>query len=341
MLDFLPTICCPLLEFLFSMKSVITNLLFILICVDATAQKIIEDYLPIRDSLQIGPGKTDYLPYDQKGYTLILPDSAAIRGVIISLEDSRANLNGERNLQIHPEATAKGFAVLYISTGIPVDLYFSESSLIYINKTIADIFIKNPLLKENVFFLGVSLSGHRSLKYIKYIKQRKEPVAFKIKGIVLCDGVLDWVRQWYEGKKGIRDNFATSSVFEGRLVTYLLEKNLGGTPLNALEKYLDFSMYSYFDGRARHGSYFKEYAMRAYTEPATLYWLEVKGKTTFDTNFPDQVGIINQQKLAGNTKVELRIFNQDKDVMDRRNPNYTWSLVNKTELVEWMVKLAD
>ena len=89
-------------------------------------------------------------------------------------------------------------------------------------------------------------------------------------------------------------------------------------------------MYSYFDGRARHGSYFKEYAMRAYTEPATLYSLEVKGKTTFDTNFPDQVGIINQQKLAGNTKAELKVFNQDKTVMDRRNPNYTWSLVNKS-----------
>ena len=60
-----------------------------------------------------------------------------------------------------------------------------------------------------------------------------------------------------------------------------------------------------------------------------------------NTNFPDQVGVINQQKLAGNTKAELKVFIQDKTVMDRRNPNYTWSLVNKSELVEWMVKLAD
>ena len=93
---------------------------------------------------------------------------------------------------------------------------------------------------------------------------------------------------------------------------------------------------SYFDETDRHIKYFKDYAIRAYTEPATHYWLDAKRKTTFDTNFPDMVGIINELKLAGNTKSELIVFNQDKSNIDKRNPNYTWGLVDKTELISWI-----
>src|SRR6476660_3748526 len=105
---------------------------------------------------------------------------------------------------------------------------------------------------------------------------------------------------------------------------------LKANPKTNLEKYLDFSSYSYFDDSDRHIKYFKDYAVRAYTEPATYYWLDAKRKTTFDTNFPDMVGIINELKLAGNTKSELIVLNQDRSNMDRRNPNYTWGLVDKT-----------
>ena len=48
------------------------------------------------------------------------------------------------------------------------------------------------------------------------------------------------------------------------------------------------------------------------------------------------VGFINELKLAGNSKSELIIFNQDVNNNDLRNPDYTWSLVDKTELVNWM-----
>lgn len=304
----------------------------------AKGQKIIEKYVSQNDSLRIGPAKTDFLPYNDKGYTLILPDTTNnIDGVLISFEDSRFDWQSNPARQIYQQAAAKNFAVLYISTGIPFDLYFSVKSLAYVDTVIKSIFTDYNLANKNIFFLGVNLSGHRVLRYIEFCKRKKSGFNPAIKGIVLCDGVLDWVRQWYEGKKAIRDNFAESSVFEGKLVTYLLEKNLAGTPNNNLENYLDFSAYSYFDEADRHIKYLKGYAVRAYTEPATHYWLNTKRKTTFDTNFPDMVGIINELKLAGDTKSELIVFNQDKNNTDKRNPNYTWELVNKEELMNWLV----
>jgi hypothetical protein len=60
-------------------------------------------------------------------------------------------------------------------------------------------------------------------------------------------------------------------------------------------------------------------------------------KGVFDTNFPDMVGIINELKLMGNDKNELIVFHQDKDNKDRRNPYYTWELVDKEELIEWII----
>ena len=322
----------------YHMKILIILFLFLFSAAQVRGQNIIEHYVAQNDSMRIGFEKSAFLPYNESGYTLILPDSLRnIHGVLISFEDKRFNLHANSKQQIYHEALAKSFAVLYVSTGIPVDLFFSVKSVVYVDTTIKTVFDTYHLPNKNIFYLGVNLSGHRALKYIEFCKQGKSKFVPHVKGIVLCDGVLDWVRQWYEGKKAIRDNFTESSIYEGKVVTYLLEKNLKATPKTNLEKYLDFSPYSYFDETNRHIKYFNEYAVRAYTEPATYYWLDAKRKTTFDTNFPDMVGFITEQKLAGNKKSELIVFNQDRTNMDRRNPNYTWGLVDKAELLNWMI----
>ena len=47
------------------------------------SQKIIKDYEPVKnDSLKIGIGENDFLPFIQKGYTLMLPENKKIKGVL-------------------------------------------------------------------------------------------------------------------------------------------------------------------------------------------------------------------------------------------------------------------
>ncbi|HYE53416.1 MAG TPA: hypothetical protein VD996_01185 [Chitinophagaceae bacterium] len=322
-------------------KALAILVLFFSICANLTGQTTHEDYTKDNGSLRVGTDKADFLPYTSKGYTLVLPDAVkAVNGVIISLEDDKFNLAGDPKQQVHQQANAAGFAVLYLSTGIPMDFYFFESSLAYVDATLLKTFEKFNLPNRNIFFLGVSLSGHRALKYIEYIKTGRSRFIPQVKGVVLCDSVLDWVRQWYEEKKAVKDNVAPSSVFSGKLITYLFEKHLGGTPKNNLEAYLKFSPYCYFDEQRRNLKYFTDVNIRAYTEPATYYWMNERGKGVFDTNFPDMVGIINELKLMGNSTNELIVFNQDKNINDRRNPYYTWSLVDKAELLAWMERQA-
>jgi hypothetical protein len=68
-----------------------------------------------------------------------------------------------------------------------------------------------------------------------------------------------------------------------------------------------------------------------------LQWrMEHSRKSVYETNFPDHVGIINALKLAGNKNAEVYIFCEPRQ--SQPNPDVTWSLVDKNELVDWMEK---
>lgn len=313
--------------------------LLVIVCNQSNGQQIFERYTKLTDTLRYWTGKDDFLLYNDKGYTLLFPDKKEpIKGVIISLDDRKPNLADTSQI-IHHHANTNGFALLHVSSGIPIDLFFFEKSLVEVDTLLTRLFKQYSLPNKNIFFLGVNVSGHRALKYLEYCKKGKSKFKPDTVGIILCDGILDWVRQWYEDKKALKDKFSQTTVFEGRLIVHLLEKNLGGTPKNVLEKYLEFSPYSYFDEEDRHINYFKDIAFRSYTEPAINWRIEHSRKGVFETNFPDHAGIINALKLAGNQDAELYIFCQPRQTQP--NPNVTWGLVDKKELVDWMVKHAN
>lgn len=302
-------------------------------------QKIIEEYGKAKvDSLRIGKGNLDFLPFIQKGYTLALPESKNINGVIIFLEDSGFDKKNKSAKQIYNQANEKGFAVLSVSTEIPLDFYFSNTSILDVHTTIIKAFKKYNLPNKNVFFIGTGLSGHRALKYVEFVKKTNQDFILNILGLVICDAAIDWVRQYNEGARDIRINFNEGSVGEGTLTTYLLSQHLNGTPKTNLENYLNFSPYSYFDETSRHIKYYKDYAVRVYIQEAIQYWLQEKRKTPFDNNAPDMVGLIAELKLAGNEKSDLVIIYPEDNKSEKRNVDGTWTSVDKTELIDWIIK---
>jgi hypothetical protein len=115
-----------------SVAKPIIVLIFSFIATHIYGQKIFESYIHPADTLRIGNNKTDIIPYFEKGFTLIMPDKTEqLNGILISLEDGKYDLKEKTAQQlIHPTANEKGFAVLYVSTGVPVDLYFNRSSVV-------------------------------------------------------------------------------------------------------------------------------------------------------------------------------------------------------------------
>lgn len=307
------------------------------------SQKMVEYYEPVKnDSIRIGKLDSDFLKYIEKGYTLAKPeDEKNISGVIVFLEDSGFENKNMSAKQIYSQANKAGFAVLSVSTEIPLDFFFSDSSIIDAHKTIKNAFEKNYLPNKNVFLIGVGLSGHRTLKYVEYIKKNQPKFSLNISGLIICDAPLDWVRQYNEGNRDRRINFEEGAVWEGTFSNYVLENNLNGTPKSNLESYLDFSTYSYSDETDRHIKYFQEFPIRTYIEIAIEYWLEKKRKTTIDNNAPDMVGLIAQMKLAENENAELKIIYPQDSKTEKKNTAATWISVDKDELMEWIKKQSE
>jgi len=306
------------------------------------AQKIIQDYSYERDSLRIGKGPKDFLPYSEKGFTLILPEGRQdFQGTVIALEDYR--LYGRDTLKYQSfsiEATKKGLAFLIIATGVPFDLYFSEKSLIYSDTLMKSVFTHYHLPVKNIFLLGEMNCGHRALKYIEYCKNKKSVFNPPVKGVVLSESAIDWVRQWYEGQKQVRDHLTEGGFFEGNMITYLFHENIKSTPASDISKYIEFSPYSYFDTDMKKPELYKDLSIRAYTYADIRYWFSAQGKGVYDSNYPDMSGFINEQKLIGNKKAELIVFHSSPD--DKLNnklkaQSSTWNLVDKLELVDWIV----
>ena len=326
------------------MKILIWVLLLFNFSLQIQGQQVFQQYMRLNCSLRYGNGSDKFFPFGYKGYTLILPNkNNPPLGTIVMLDDNKIDLHDSTKSQyihIDREANAKGFAVLYISTGIPVDLYFSAASLVYVDTAMKHIFGKYHLPNGNIFLLGAMVSGHRALKYIEYCKKGLSVFNPNITGVVLSESAIDWVRQWYECQKQVRDSTTAEKYFEGSFVSYLFNANLKTTPMANIEAFINFSPYCYFDTKMRKTKIYRDLAIRAYTFADTRYWFSAQGYGVYDSNYPDMSGFVNEQKLAGNKKAELIVFHSNPDdplKSGLRRQSATWDLVDKLELINWMV----
>jgi hypothetical protein len=326
------------------MKILISLLLLFNLSVQIEGQQVFQQYIKLSGRLRYGNGRDKFFPFGYRGYTLILPNkNNPPFGTIIMLDDNKIDLNDSTKgqyIHIDREANAKGFAVLYISTGIPVDLYFSKASLIYVDTAMKHIFKQFHLPNGNIFLLGAMVSGHRALKYIEYCKKGLSVFNPNITGVVLVESAIDWVRQWYECQKQVRDSSTAEKYFEGNFITYLFKENLKTTPLTKIDAFINFSPYSYFDTKMRKTKIYRDLSIRAYTFADTRYWFSAQGYGVYDSNYPDMSGFINEQKMAGNKKAELIVFHSNPDdppKSELQRQSATWGLVDKPELINWMV----
>ncbi|MFP4844930.1 hypothetical protein [Winogradskyella sp. PE311] len=300
------------------------------------SQNISQQYKPLKsDSLRIGKKENDFLPFIQAGYTLMLPENKGVVGVLIFLEDSGYDQKNNNAKQMYKQASKAGFAVLSVSSEIPFDFYFFESSMQSTHNLIVEAFIKNNLPNKNIFFLGGSLVGHRGLRYIKFIKEKDFEFQLNIKGIAICNFTLDWTRKWHQHRRDIRID--RIDLWEPKFINYMLETHLKGTPKTAPNNYHNFSTYSYFDEQNRNIKLYKNYAVLAYIEPAINFRLKKYFRTLYENNATDIVGFLAELELAGNERTELVVLHPEKNSAEKKTVQSTWNTINKDRLMKWIM----
>ncbi|NRB58449.1 MAG: hypothetical protein HRU50_00740 [Winogradskyella sp.] len=304
------------------------------------SQKLIAHYNSAKkENFRIGTDKNDVLPYIQSGYTLMLPDDSYVKGVLIFLEDSGFDKRNDSAKKIYKKALKKDFAVLSVSTDIPFDFYFSETSILTAHQLIENVFLKHNLPNKNIFFLGASLTGHRAMRYIKHIKETEDDFQLNIKGIVVCNFTMDWTRKWHQNRRDLK--ISKVDFWEPKFINYMLETYLQGTPITNPEAYHSFSPYSYFDEENRNIEVYKAYAIRAYIEPAIKYRLKKHHRTLYENNATDIVGFLSELQLAGNDNTDLIVMQPKDNPAENKNAQSTWDAIDKKELIHWINDQSD
>ena len=232
-----------------------------------------------------------------------------------------------------------GFAVLSVSTEIPLDFYFSKTSITSTHQLIEEVFSKYKVPNKNIFFLGASLVGHRAMQYLKFLDQGDFDFQPNIQGLVICNLTLDFTRKWYQHQRDIRLNEV--NLWEPKFINYMLETHLKGTPKTNPEAYHNFSAYSFVDEKNRNIAVYKNYAVRVYIEPSIKYRLTKYFRTLYENNATDMVGFLAELRLAGNEQTELIVFQPGDNPSPKKNAQSTWDAIDKNELMNWILKQVE
>jgi hypothetical protein len=124
-------------------------------------------------------------------------------------------------------------------------------------------------------------------------------------------------------------------------VTYLIdriEKEMKGTPKNALENFYSISPYSFSDTAQRAVKTLIKTPIMFITEPDIQWWLAERGYDYSYLNVTDQAAMINElQKLGNNKAILITTTNKGyRKPANKRHP-HSWSIVNSMELMNWLL----
>lgn len=311
-------------------------LILSLLCVPNWGQtQVVEQQIEAKQGLlQLAPNIS--VPYEDAGYTVVLPDDKTAKGLIVFFNSDRDTIN-----KIFHHALPHGIAVAYVTTGNRFEFFFEEERMQQIEDYIQQIISQYNIPKQNLLFCGMSLAGTRALKQAIFAKQDKSRYQLAPRAIAACDSPIDFIRFWQALERAKQLNHSPIAVNEATWVTAYMEKNLGGTPKDQTAAYLAFSPFSFSNLQTGNEERLKNIAVRAYTEPDVQWWMKNRGKSYYGMNAIDAAALINALQLLGNKEAEL-VLTDDKGYRpDGTRHPHSWSIVDEKELVEWFVQLLE
>lgn len=314
------------------MKRIFALLSIYLFCTNLHAQKIIESYLSVKDSVQVG--KKIFLLGSNKGFTLIRADTTSAVAIIFC--ENKPDTTSKSQIDFFTESFKKHLSILYISKGKPYDFFFNKNEIDDADVLLSVALKQLNLTEKPIVLIGEGLSGTRALQYVKYYKKGLSSMVLDIKAIAIFDSPLDMIRYYKSAEHNLKMSSSGAGANEYKYITYLLKLNFGSRPKSYLTKYLDYSPYSFWAESNEQAIFFNKIPIKAYTEPGIEWWLEAKNKNLYDTNLADMAGFIQTIKNAGNTKASLIVYNYRRRT--EHGPEYTFALANKMELADWLME---
>lgn len=281
------------------------------------------------------------IPEEDAGYTLVLPKEGTLKGVLVLFHSGRDTSSKAYEMRLYVEAVKRQAAVLYVTTGNRVEFLFDDSTYIQLDRYLGKAIQENQLPADRLLFGGMSLAGTRAMKYALWCLQGRSAYGIRPAAVAVCDAPLDFIRFWKQLNRSKRLKLHPTAVDEATWVTAVLERNLGGTPMEKPEAFLTYSPYSPDLPDGGQAVLLKNTPFRAYTEPDVQWWMEHRGNDYYAMNALDAAAVVNQLRILGNDRAELMLTQNKGYRPDGTRHPHSWSIVDNSELVDWLLELVE
>lgn len=297
------------------------------------AQRVFDLSVPADGQISLAPGiQIDRIA---AGYTLWLPQSSPVNGLIVFFHPRRDTLQADSLIRY---ALGRQLGVMYVTTHNRLDFFFTPDDMQPVGRWIAGVVNRHEIPPNRLLYCGMSLAGTRALR-LTMQQGGAAGSGLRPRAVAVCDAPLDMIRFHRAMDRAAALNYHPAAAGEGKWVKAWLEKNLHGTPADNPDAYRAYSPYCYQDGGLPAAAAFRDVAVRAYTEPDVQWWMKTRRKDFYGMNAIDMAGLVNELWISGNEEAELITTTDRGFFPDGTRHPHSWSIVDEYELVDWFMAL--
>lgn len=224
-------------------------------------------------------------------------------------------------------------AVLVLS--INQRLTLTNETIQLMNRMFSDAIKKYNLPKNKFVMGGWSMGGLFSLRYTELAKQDSGKTVINPLAVFSCDGPCDLKNIYNNFKRKLNKNPGQNEPAYGMRE---LEKYCGGTPENAIEKYIYYSVYSHLVEGGGNTKFLVNTPVRIYGDVDPVWWMENRHVDMYDLNALDQTAMIQLLNDMGNKKaVFINAYQKGYRIEGNRHP-HSWSIIEPNDCISWILE---
>ncbi len=273
-------------------------------------------------------------------YLVIKPAARTVKGILLLLPGFGQNAE---DIFLDTNLHQLAFENDILTIGFAGKMRLTADSLIQekINAVLQHAAERAYVDKENFFIGGFSAGGTIALRYAELCKQFPERFPLQPKAVFMADAPIDFFHSWKMHQSNIENNFSEIAVREAEWVGKSYRHYYGATPDENPELFAELSPFSMDTKLGTNERFLKDVAVRAYHDVDIAWRLKNRNQTVRHSNFIATSELINRLQLLGNKKAEfVQTFQTGYRRNGERHP-HSWSIIDETECIEWLMSLME
>ncbi|MES2523041.1 MAG: hypothetical protein V4617_10110 [Gemmatimonadota bacterium] len=183
---------------------------------------------------------------------------------------------------------------------------------------------------------GFSAGGTDAILFAERCAEGRCAMPHTVRAVFAVDAPLDWYRLWDNAMLVLRNKPPGGNVSEARSIRVALEARLGKNPTLSSRRYLSTSPLASRERDGGNARTLSGMAVRAYTEPDIVWWMENRSADYYGMNALDAVSLIRHLKLLGNSRAELIVTTGKGYRANGARHPHSWSIVDQPDLARWL-----